>query len=958
MDEVTIGARYYNNTIGPQRVDGFSRTDVAEVLLYSRVLSSAEMDTIEKYVEQKYASVKNSLPSDSDGPGEPLETIVDPPPVQVFVPGFSVRQLPLKLSNINNVKYRSDGTLVALGYDGRIWLLRDTDGDGIEDKTTLFWSNESGLRAPIGMDLTPPGYVHGEGVFVVGKTRCVLIADTDGDDHADREIDIASGWKESFHPVDGLGVAFDPRDGSIYYGRGTYNFADPLLRDKDGKSQYDLKDESGAIIHVSPDFKSREIVATGIRFPVAIRLNERGDLFATDQEGATWVPNGNPLDELLHIQKGRHYGFPARHPHDLPNVIDEPSAFDFGPQHQSICGFNFNHPVRPGGPIFGPDGWAGDALVTGYSRGKLYRTQLIKSQAGYVAKTQLLACLNMLTVDTCVGPDGSLLVACHSGGPDWGSGPTGPGKFFKIEYVGRALPQPVLTWAASPHEVRVEFDRPIDPQSWHGVLNRAKLTAGRYVRAGDRFESLWPGYAAVQRQKLTPRFNVPLESAQITSDGRTLVMSTRPMTQAVEYALTLPAEPTTGQGGIDVLPQHSAIDLDFDLTGCEVSFIPTSGGPAWTGWLPHYDLVVSRQLTAGSATHDALWAAVKKGGKLALRGQIDLVDMLRPAVQPGSTIDYQYPPEDVTVSFKTSTHDSRLQLIVPSEVDQKTSDGSQVSFTVRGNEKKLVPVEIQLSTTAATPTLSVEWTTNEDNRPRPLPLRRLLVPWADTSDKNLDEVLTVRAPELEGGSWAKGYREFFGPQATCSKCHTIYKRGTNIGPDLSNLIHRDYASVLRDITHPSFAINPDYLPYIVTRSDGRVLAGVVHTSGDNMTVGDPEGNVTQLSRSDIDRLEPSAVSTMPEGIPKLLGPDRMRDLLTFLLTPPPQHAPRSGRSATETANTGRSTSDSFRCSETARECATNSRRARGRTEGSRPRRTRLSGLAKIVGGVACRGRRR
>ena len=56
-----------------------------------------------------------------------------------------------------------------------------------------------------------------------------------------------------------------------------------------------------------------------------------------------------------------------------------------------------------------------------------------------------------------------------------------------------------------------------------------------------------------------------------------------------------------------------------------------------------------------------------------------------------------------------------------------------------------------------------------------------------------------------------------------------YGRGGTIGPDLSNLIHRDYASVLRDITHPSFAINPDHLSYTVTLNDGRMLDGVVHT---------------------------------------------------------------------------------------------------------------------------------
>ena len=154
------------------------------------------------------------------------------------------------------------------------------------------------------MDLTPPGYQHGDGVFVVGKTRCLLIVDTDGDDKADKEIEVAGGWKESFHQVDGLGVALDPKDGSVYFGRGTINFTDPLLKDKEGKPHYSLTDESASIIRVSPDFKTREIVATGIRFPVAIRFNRHGDLFCTDQEGATWVPNGNPLDELLHIQKG------------------------------------------------------------------------------------------------------------------------------------------------------------------------------------------------------------------------------------------------------------------------------------------------------------------------------------------------------------------------------------------------------------------------------------------------------------------------------------------------------------------------------------------------------------------------------------------------------------------------------------------------------------------------------
>src|SRR5262249_15014506 len=149
-------------------------------------------------------------PPDGDGRGESLVRVTDPPPVQVFVPGFTAKQLPVDLSNINNVKYRPDGTLVALAYNGDIWHLKDTDGDRVEDRATLFWENKGRLRAPIGMDLTPPGYKLGDGVFVACKGKVSLIVDTDGDGKADKEIVVADGWKELANNVDALGVAIDP----------------------------------------------------------------------------------------------------------------------------------------------------------------------------------------------------------------------------------------------------------------------------------------------------------------------------------------------------------------------------------------------------------------------------------------------------------------------------------------------------------------------------------------------------------------------------------------------------------------------------------------------------------------------------------------------------------------------------------------------------------------------------
>ena len=331
----------------------------------------------------------------------------------MLVRGFQAHELPVDLTNINNLRYRHDGKLVALAYDGNIDLLSDRDGDGLEETVERFWENTGSLVAPIGMALTPPEYPRGDGVFVASKGKVSLISDTNRDGKADEEIVIAKGWKELPHGVDALGVALGA-DGSVYFGLGTTDFTNAYMVNQQGQAGYRLEDEHGTIQRIAPDFSSREIIATGIRFPVGLAFNRLGDLFATDQEGATWLSNGNPFDELLHIQKKRHYGFPPRHPTHLPAVIDEPSVFDYAPQHQSTCGLAFNEPVNFG-PIFGPDHWASNALVAGYSRGKLYRTQLAKTEAGYVAKTQLLAVMNMLAADVCVSPRGDLVVARAQG---------------------------------------------------------------------------------------------------------------------------------------------------------------------------------------------------------------------------------------------------------------------------------------------------------------------------------------------------------------------------------------------------------------------------------------------------------------------------------------------------------------------------------------------------------------
>ena len=109
------------------------------------------------------------------------------PTVQMLVPGFVVEELPVQLSNQNNLRFAPDGTLTSLGYDGRIWRLRDTNADGLEDAAELIWAKPS-FSVPLGMAWSS------QGLLVSSKGKVSLLKDVDGNGILDEELVVASGW--------------------------------------------------------------------------------------------------------------------------------------------------------------------------------------------------------------------------------------------------------------------------------------------------------------------------------------------------------------------------------------------------------------------------------------------------------------------------------------------------------------------------------------------------------------------------------------------------------------------------------------------------------------------------------------------------------------------------------------------------------------------------------------------
>ncbi len=790
--------------------------------------------------------------------------------VETLVPGIDVRRLPVDLTNIDSVEYGPDGRLYAAGYDGRVHVLTDTDGDGLEDKSDVFWSKAGDLLTPVGILPTK------EGVYVAARGKIALLKDTDGDGNADVSEAVVTGWSKELHNRDtrndAAGVAID-HEGNLYFSLGCMSYDKAWQLDEKGQSHYDLTSERGTILKVSPDRKHREVLATGLRFVIGLDFNQHGDLFATDQEGDTWFPGGNPRDELLHVIPGRHYGFPFRHAKYLPGVVDEPFVVGFSPQHQSSCGFRFNE-ARGNRKPFGPEHWGSNAIVTGFSRGKLWRVPLARTRAGYVGKQIQIAAFESLLTDVAVSPQGDLLVTGHSGRPDWGAGPAASGHLYKISF-DRTAPQPVVAWPTSPIEIKVAFDRPVDGKQ----LGKAKIEYGEFVWEGDRYEWIWPGYEVVKSAKASARRPLNVGNAKVSADGRTVTFPTAAHPQRVRYGITLPG--VTARDETARAPE--TIELSYDLGGVRAEWTREGDDkPTWQGWLPHVDTNVVQAMTTGSAEHEQLRQLVQRPGRLVLRSQLLL---------PGREVALRF-QSNSTFTVKCGEAEVAAELSGTSYVAELTASAAvnaKPVTTPRGDCEQVLPTEsrqleidIQTGTSGEQFVFDASYHADFDPHERPLRLEHLFVPWAPPIQPSATDDGVARLRELLAGDPKKGRELFFGNEANCAACHQFGGKGGKVAADLTVSVHRDPDAVMRDILEPSASINPDYVSYTILTDSGQALTGLILSADEKqITLVDNAAKSNTISRDEIEDIRASSVSLMPIGFDKL-GKEKLQDLVAFL----------------------------------------------------------------------------
>lgn len=162
----------------------------------------------------------------------------------------------------------------------RVKVLEDTNGDGTMDKVTVF---AEGLNIPSGIAVG-----HG-GVWVANSPDILFLQDTDGDDKADRQEVVVTGFgRTDTHELPNS-LTWGP-DGWLYGLNGVFNYSH--VKTKDGDFPFTC-----ALFRIHPRTRKFELFAEGTSNPWGIAWNPVGDAFLS----------ACVIDHLWHLTESGYY---------------------------------------------------------------------------------------------------------------------------------------------------------------------------------------------------------------------------------------------------------------------------------------------------------------------------------------------------------------------------------------------------------------------------------------------------------------------------------------------------------------------------------------------------------------------------------------------------------------------------------------------------------------------------
>ena len=142
--------------------------------------------------------------------------------------------------------------------------------------------------------------------------------------------------------------------------------------------------------------------------------------------------------------------------------------------------------------------------------------------------------------------------------------------------------------------------------------------------------------------------------------------------------------------------------------------------------------------------------------------------------------------------------------------------------------------------------------------------------------KSYESVLQMKGSEEQG-------RLVFNKH--CSACHRLEGIGHELAPPLTAMKGKSPQTIMYHVLAPNREVDARYLTFHVVTKGGRIITGMIQEeTATSITLTRGGGMSEQVLRIDIDELQSTGLSLMPEGLEKQVDRQSMADLIAYVLS--------------------------------------------------------------------------
>lgn len=806
-----------------------------------------------------------------------------------------------RVERIFTVPRETLGSWVAIGFDDKGRLIASDQGEKGLCRVTLPppGSDQPTRVERLGLKITgAQGILHAFGKLYLSVnggpgSGLYRATDTDGDDDYDKLEKLATFNGGGEHGPHALRLAPDGK--SIYVVCGNHTMPpehiDASLVPRNWGEDHLLPRQWDAIGHArgimapggwvaktDPDGKTWEIQSIGYRNSYDMAFNADGELFVydADMEWDYGMPWYRPT-RVSHSPSGGDFGWrsgtgkwPAYYVDNLPALVDVGPGSPVG----VAFGYGAKFPAKYQKALF----------LCDWTFGTMYAIHPEPAEASYKAtKEEFLSRTPLPLTDNAVGPDGALYFTIGGRGTQ--------SELFRVTYAGAESTAKVDAHDAEFADLRALRHR---LESYHHKADDpAGAVAFAYPFLGheDRFIR-FAARVALEHQ------DVKLWQDRVLAerDPETLITGAVGLARQGEKALRPRLIAALDRLGPGSLPEARVIEL---LRAYQLAFIRMGEpDPATAARLarqldplfPSPSAAANRELAAllvylkAPGIAGKLLGLMEKGdasasqdmaGLLARNpgygGTITKMVANRPEAQ---NIHYAFVLRNLREGWTPGQHSAYFRWL---DKARQWSGGASYLGFINNIDKDA------FENASEADRLAVE----AAGARKPYQVKELPRPKGPGHAWTLGELAGLPGSGMTGRNLANGQKAF--AAARCVLCHRFAGEGGATGPDLTQAAGRfGFKDLAEAVIEPSKVVSDQYRGATIATKTGKLYNGrVVGETRDKLIVLiDPEDStkVVDLPRSEIDEMQPSQVSLMPEKLLEPLGKDEVLDLFAYILS--------------------------------------------------------------------------